>query len=325
MDAVTALNERIDIEKLLEYYSFDVSNPDGNFVRSSCKIHGGDNPTSFVINLENGLWYCHTGCGGGDAYTLVQKLENVSFTRAVERIAEIFDVDITSLEILERKTQSAKEIKKWMDLMRKQTRKKEIHEYRISEEIREVLKFRDFKEETLRHFGLGYVEQVELSKKDGTPYTLRNRLVFPVRFNNLQVAISFRRVKNSDVPKWSHQPTHIDMGDYLYNFDAVQGKHIIVICEGIVDVWAYHEVGIDAVATFGSHVTSEQYKSLMKTGATLVWSFDGDEAGRNARDKAIALFKHKADQSCVEFAEDEDPASISREELLKRYENKRRC
>ena len=64
MDAVTLLIKHLDAEKLLEHYDFDRIKSDGDMIRSSCKIHGGNNPTAFVINKETCLWYCHTSdCG----------------------------------------------------------------------------------------------------------------------------------------------------------------------------------------------------------------------------------------------------------------------
>jgi DNA primase len=165
---------------------------------------------------------------------------------------------------------------------------------------------------------------------------MTNRLLFPIRFKHTLLGVSLRRIKASDNPKWLHQPAHIDTRELLYNFDACENADTIVITEGIVDVWAYHELGIHAVATFGAHLTDEQYRMLMRTGADLVWSYDGDDAGRIATQKAVlgykdksgkfikGMFQNKANNFIVEFADGEDPASISREELKRRYENKRR-
>lgn len=323
MDALTLINEHLDVDKLLEHYDFDKVRPDGSFVRACCKIHGGDNPSSFVMNRDNGLYFCHTGCGGGDAITLIQKLDEVDFQSAVKKLADLMGVDIENMEILERKEKSVEEVKRWIRVMKSRSRKSETHEYVLPVETRPVTKFRDFLPETLEHFGLGYVESVELSKRDGALYTLRNRLVFPIVQNGVQVGVSLRKIKASDVPKWSHQPASIETRNMLYNLDAVLGKQFsIVIVEGIVDVWAYHEIGIPALCTFGAHVTEEQYRILMRTGAELVWSFDGDTAGREATEKAIAMFRNKADMYYVELGEGCDPASISREELRERYDRK---
>lgn len=324
MDALTLLQDHIDMYKLLEHYQFSKISKQGDLIRACCKIHDGNNPTAFVVNTKNNLYYCHTGaCGGGDAFTLVQRMEGVDFPSAVRIVADFFRIDISNLQIAERKSAYVEEMKRWMDAM-KSRRKKSVAEFSIAEEIKEVTKFRDFKEETLQHFGLGWVEKVNLTKRDGTPYTLRNRLVFPIVQGGVRIGISFRRVKNNDYPKWSHQPVGIDTKEYLYNYDATQGKMEIAVVEGIPDAWAYHEIGVTAVATFGAHLTEQQCKLLLRTGADIILSYDGDEAGVLATEKAKAMLKFKANVGHVSFGVGEDPASISREELAKRYEARRK-
>lgn len=325
MDALTLLNKHIDMYKLLEHYDFDRVKQEGSMIRACCKLHGGSNPTAFVVNTSNNLYYCHTGgCGGGDAYSLVRKLEECSFQEAVQIVASIMGVDIENMEILEQKASYLDDVKKWVKTMRSRTVEKPVVAYQITSEQRDVAKFRDFQPETLQHFGLKYVERVHLISRDDKPYSLTNRLVFPVVYNGVVVGASLRRIKAQDEPKWSHQPVSLETSEILYNFDACEGLSTIVICEGIVDVWAYHEIGITAVATFGAHLTETQYRLLMRTGADLVWSYDGDEAGVKATDKATQAFKYKANQYVVRFDSNEDPASITREELKIRYEERKR-
>lgn len=325
MDALTLLNEHMDMHKVLEHYNFDKISPEGSMIRSCCKLHGGSNPSAFVVNTSNNLWYCHTGdCGGGDAYNLVMHIEEIPFRDAVFRVAEILGVDIENFTITERKASHIKELKSFIALM-KSRKKKDVHAYSIKEEIRAVKKFRAFLPETLQHFGLGFVESVDLMSRDGKPYTLRNRLVFPIMQGGVQVGISFRKVKANDYPKWSHQPASFETKEVLYNYDNVQQEPIITIVEGIPDVWACYEAEIPAVCTFGAHLTDEQYRLLMRTGADLVWGYDGDEAGVNARNKACAQFRYKANQWYIPFHVEEDPDSISREELRKRYDSRIKC
>jgi DNA primase len=324
MDALTLLNEHIDVVKLMSHYDFNKVNEEGNMVRSCCKIHDGNNPSAFVMNVDTGLWYCHTGdCGGGDAYTLVQRLENCDFHTAVKKIATLFGVDIENLVITERKETYMRELQNFIKLM--QSRKKtKLPPYYIPEDIKEVAKFRTFNESTLEKFGLGYVEEVSLFKRTGEPYTLRNRLVFPIIMDAIQIGISFRKIRAEDYPKWSHQPVHLETKNILYNYDATLGQRTVVVVEGIPDVWAYDEIGVVAVCTFGAHMADEQYRLLMRTGADLVFSYDGDEAGRLATKKAMDMFRYKANMECVVFDEGEDPDNIPREELKKRYENRRK-
>lgn len=323
MDVVNCILQNIDVLKLLEHYNFENIHHDGNMIRSCCKLHEGNNPNAFVINEENGLYYCHTNCGGGDAFTLVEKMEDISFLEAVQWLANFFDVNIEGMEIKERSCDYLAELRNFIRVMREK-KNKTFTEFKIPEEVKQVTRYRNFKEETLKHFHLGYVESVQLKKRDGKEYKLFHRLVFPIYFNNMQVGLSFRKTKSADFPKWSHQPANLETKNILYNYDDAKDSNIIVVCEGFLDVWAFHEIGIPAVATFGAHLTNQQYKLLLQTGADLVFAYDGDDAGRKATQEAVRMFKHKANIATVEFEEGQDPENIPREELRERYDRKQR-
>lgn len=321
MDAVSAINKHIDVVKLLEHYDFKHIRDDGEYIRCACKLHDGNNPTAFVINKETGLYYCHTSCGGGDIYTIVEQMENIDFYSSVSWLAKFFNVDIENLEITERKEKHVSDLKQFIKVV-KGNRKKNYKVFKIQEEIQSVIKYRKFQTETLEKFGLGIVKQVTLEKRTQEKYVLYNRLVFPIIFDGIQVGISFRKTKATDFPKWSHQPANIETKELLYNYDEAKTNPIIVICEGILDVWAFYEIGVQAVATFGAHITEEQYKLLLMTGADLVFAFDGDEAGRKATQSAIKMFKYKANIFEVKFEQNEDAENIDREILKQKFENK---
>lgn len=53
-----------------------------------CPIHGDKNP-SLDVNEEKGLWVCRAGCGGGDAYEFVAKMEDCDFRAAKKIIDEM--------------------------------------------------------------------------------------------------------------------------------------------------------------------------------------------------------------------------------------------
>lgn len=317
MNATTAILKNLDVEKILDYYKFDNIKFDGNFIRAACKIHNGSNPTAFVIDMDNGLWYCHTNCGGGDIFTLVQLMEKIDFISAVHWLSSFYDVNIENLQIIERKTKYLKDIKSFMDIV-KNKKQKILQEFCIKEEIKQVTKYRNFNLETLQHFKLGYAKEITLISKKNEEYKLQNRLVFPIIFNNIQIGISLRRINNTDYPKWSHQPINIATKNILYNYDDAKTSNQIVICEGITDVWAFYEIDIQAVATFGAHITKEQYKLLLKTGADLIFAFDGDETGQIALKKALEMFKYKANVKLIKFKPNEDPESLDRNELRER-------
>ena len=326
MDAVTLINKHIDMLKLLEHYGFERIKTDNRMIRSCCKLHKGDNPSAFVVNTDNNLWYCHTGsCGGGDAYNLIQHIEECNFTTAVKIASKIFSVDINTLQINERKSEYLNEMQKWILMMRKKTTKKQTTPFEIKPPLKNILKFRSFKQETLDHFNLKFSELFECQKSNNETYNLRNRLVIPIHDEvGVQIGASLRATKSGDMPKWSHQPINIKTSELLYNYHLVSKSKQIVICEGIFDVWAYHEIGVPAVCTYGAHLTESQYSLLIKSGADIILSFDGDDAGKNATKKAFDMLKYKANVSFVDFSVGQDPENITREELYDKFKSRRK-
>src|SRR3990170_5488960 len=58
-----------------------------------CPFHQEKTP-SFTVSAEKGLYYCF-GCGeGGDIVRFVERMENLSFTEAVEQLGERFGVPV---------------------------------------------------------------------------------------------------------------------------------------------------------------------------------------------------------------------------------------
>ena len=118
------------------------------------------------------------------------------------------------------------------------------------------------------------------------------------------------------MPKWSNQPEGIETGNILYNYDEAKNYNTIIIVEGIFDVWRYYEAGFpNTVATFGAKMSDEQEKLLLKTGADLILSYDRDEAGIKATNKAIEKLRYKANLKIMTIPNDQDPCSLSHQEI----------
>lgn len=313
-NAVELINAQLNVRKILEYYNFN--QPTGNkLLRTNCKIHDGGNTTSFVINEENGLWYCHSGCGGGDIFTLAQRLDNINFFESVKRIAGILSINISDAEIIEHKPQYLKDTEKWVKSMRK--RKPIIMPYTIPVPTLNVNKFRNFDSATLSKFLLQFVKEI-IVKTNDKEYTLYNRLLIPIFFNSIQAGVVLRKTKTADYPKWSNLPPGIETGNILYNYDEAKYHETINIVEGIFDVWAMHEAGMpNTVATFGAHMSDEQEKLLLKTGADIIIAYDGDEAGYKATNAVINKLRLKANLRIANLPNNADPCSLTTEELQK--------
>ena len=276
MDAVTLLKQNLDVERVLSHYDVEYKYF-GDYIRCPCPIHKGDNPTAFVVN-QDFLWVCHTNgdCGKGDVFTFIEKMEELEFPHdfplAVNKLAEILGIDISNLEILERKNDYIKDVEKFLKYMKsKKKERREFEKYELNAESKQVKVFRNFKEETLIHFGLQYIKEITLDKQSGEgQFTLYERVGIPIKKDGEIIGYSLRKIRAKDNPKWFHIPHTMETGELLYNIDACKEHDSIVVVEGMFDVWAFYEIGItNFVCTFGAHLTDEQYFGYTWEGGIL--------------------------------------------------------
>ena len=96
-------------------------------------------------------------------------------------------------------------------------------------------------------------------------------------------------------------------------------KKEVIVCEGIFDVWAFYNIGIKATCVFGSNISKEQQKLLLKTNLPITLCFDGDEAGNKATESSIPLFKYKTNLKVINLPKGKDPADCTKTELINAY------
>ena len=326
MNAVEIIEANLDVESILAHYDFNNARISGNYIRSSCRLHEGDNPNAFVINLESGLWACHTGdCGKGNIIHLIQKLEECNFPRAIEVLAEILKLDLSQATNSGRTKEERKELRELTKVIQ-MTKEKKLEPYVQSKPSKKVKKYKAFDLSTIEHFGLRFYEWFEGASSEGKRRMFKDVLAFPIIQEGILVGYSLRATRNDAYFKWIHQPPHISTGSLLYNYENVIGEQEIVVVEGITDVWAYYEIGVHAVCTYGAKVSETQKQMLLKLGCDLVFSFDGDEAGIEASRKANDMFKLTSNIKFVKLPYGKDPEAIPREELKEAYEKRtNRC
>lgn len=326
MDAVSVIKNNLDVEKILRHYNVEFKYF-GDYIRCACPIHNGDNPTAFVIN-EDFLWSCHTGgCGAGDVFTFIEKMEDVDFPKAVKKVAKILEIDIENLIIAERKNDYLKEVERFLKYIKSKKKRESttLKEYNVRAELSQVRSFRNYKESTLIKFGLKYAKEIELDKKDGGVFSLYERLVIPIIKDGVTIGVSIRKIRAKDNPKWFHSPPNIETGNLLYNIDECKNSNEIIVCEGMFDVWSFYEAGFEnTVCTFGAHLSEEQYRILLRSGKDIVWCYDGDSAGLDATKKAVQMMKYKTNQWVMHLPEGADPGNCTPETLQELYKQRER-
>ncbi|TAJ52753.1 MAG: DNA primase [Nevskiaceae bacterium] len=178
------------------------------------------------------------------------------------------------------------------------------------------LKKRGVNGETAKTFGLGYAPEswdaltklfpdpkhaleagllIEREGREGAYDRFRNRIMFPIRDTRGRVIGFGGRTLGNDPAKYLNSPETplFHKGRNLYGlYEAKQAAKsalpYLIVVEGYMDVVMLAQHGVrEAVATLGTATTAEHLHLLFKQTNKVVFSFDGDRAGRSAAWRAL--------------------------------------
>ncbi|MDP3223403.1 MAG: DNA primase, partial [Rubrivivax sp.] len=152
----------------------------------------------------------------------------------------------------------------------------------------------------------------------------RDRIMFPIRAVGGEVIGFGGRVLDDSKPKYINSPETpvFSKGRELYGLfearQALRDKAYALVVEGYMDVVALAQSGFpNAVATLGTACTADHVQKLFRFTDAVVFSFDGDAAGRRAAGRALeASLPHATDLRSVRFLflpPEHDPDSYVRE------------
>ncbi len=151
----------------------------------------------------------------------------------------------------------------------------------------------------------------------------RDRVMFPIRSVQGEVIGFGGRVLDDSKPKYINSPETplFSKGRELYGLfearSALRDKGFVLVVEGYMDVVALAQSGYaNAVATLGTACTAEHVAKLFRHTEAVVFSFDGDAAGRRAAARALeAALPHASDSRNIRFLflpPEHDPDSFVR-------------
>ncbi len=320
-----------------------------------CPFHGEKSP-SFTVSATRQTYHCF-GCGvHGNAVGFLMEHLGVGFPDAVRDLAQQAGMtvpeDDSSAE--EREQAAARKVRQ-ATLTETLAKAGEHYRKQLKSTPRAVdyLKARGLSGEIAARFGLGYapegwralasafaryddplLEEAGLvisqdaegaDEADRKRYDrFRDRIMFPIRSVQGEVIGFGGRVLDKGEPKYLNSPETpvFSKGRELYGLhEARQGLrqrgHALVV-EGYMDVVALAQAGFaNAVATLGTACTAEHLLKLFRFTDSVVFSFDGDAAGRRAAQRALeASLPHASDTRTVRFLflpPEHDPDSYVRE------------
>ncbi len=307
-----------------------------------CPFHDDHSP-SLVVYPDRQTFRCWACSTGGDCFTWAMEFDKVEFREALESLAKRAGLEMPTFTGRRQENAIAKtdvlDVLAWAE--------NEFHrcllESQMAAPAREYLKERGFTAETIARFKLGFapndgqwiiargrgkislepMETARLIKKsdegDGYYQFFRNRVLFPIR-NDKGHCVSFGgrvlpQFAQPGVGKYINGPESdvYSKSNLLFGFDAaregIRKAQTAVIVEGYTDVLIPHQFGVtNVVGVCGTALTQAHVDRLKRFAQRIVLMFDGDEAGRNAAEKALTNFLgENIDLRVLVLPNDQDP------------------
>ena len=317
-----------------------------------CPFHGEKSP-SFSVSATKQFYHCF-GCGAhGDAIRFLMEQSGMSFRDAVADLAQQVGMAVPEGPIDPAEQERALQARAHQATLSEVVERAAEHYRRQLKEHPQAidyLKRRGLSGEMARRFALGFAPpgwrslasvfpryddpllaesgMVIVQGDDGPEQKrydrFRERIMFPIRSVKGEVIGFGGRVLDSGEPKYLNSPETplFVKGRELYGLfearTALRSKGYALVVEGYMDVVALAQNGFaNAVATLGTACTAEHVQKLFRFTDTVVFSFDGDAAGRRAAGRALeAALPHATDLRSVRFLflpPEHDPDSFVRE------------
>ena len=339
-DVVEVVGSRIKLKKTGKNWS------------ALCPFHNEKSP-SFSVSPDKQFYYCF-GCGaGGNAIGFLMDFERLDFPQAVEELARQAGVEVPREERSDRRgPRPSRQDSPLYPVLENAAAyyRQQLRHHAQRRRAVDYLQQRGLSGQIAKLYDLGFAppgwnnlmshlatdntEQKVLieaglvveNPDSGKRYDrFRDRIIFPIRDSRGRVIGFGGRVLGDDKPKYLNSPETpvFQKGRELYGLYEArrQNRQLndILVVEGYMDVIALAQHGVtNAVATLGTATSEEHLKRLFRVVNTVIFCFDGDNAGRQAAWRAL--------QSCLPVLEDgrhvrfmflpegQDPDSLIRHE-----------
>jgi DNA primase len=321
-----------------------------------CPFHGEKSP-SFSVSPSKQFYHCFGCGKNGNAISFLMEHGGMSFVEAVKDLAQQYGLQVPEDDVSPQDRARAAQMREQQATLSSVLEKAGqayIKALRGSERAIAYFKGRGLSGEIARTFGLGYAPEgwralasvfpdysdpllvesglvitgepgEENAQGEAKRYDrFRDRVMFPIR-NVKGECIGFGgRVLGDEKPKYLNSPETpvFSKGRELYGLfearTALREHGYALVTEGYMDVVALAQLGFaNAVATLGTACTAEHVQKLFRFTDAVVFSFDGDGAGRRAARKALdAALPFATDTRTVKFLflpAEHDPDSYIRE------------
>lgn len=308
-DDIKAIRQQADIVDVMSRYI--TLEKKGKDYKAICPFHDDHDP-SLSISTDKQIFKCFVCGTGGNVFTFVQKIENISFLEAVCKVAELIHyplhMDTSQFQPKVDENQPLYDcVQSYIRFLTYELQSEN------GESVKRYLSQRKINEDIIKRFEIGYAPESSRSVKylkakgfneqiltdtglirthDLDTYAVfDNRLMIPIHDENGNpVGFTARRLnEDKDVAKYinTSETKIYHKGHLIFNYHrakefAKKNKRCILV-EGAMDVIAFEKADIhESIACLGTACTKEQIALLKRLNVPLVVCYDGDKAGKAA-------------------------------------------
>ncbi|MFH8519789.1 DNA primase [Streptomyces gelaticus] len=346
-DDVKAVRDAVPIDAVVSEY-LQLRNAGGGNLKGLCPFHDEKSP-SFQVSPSKGLFHCFGCQEGGDTIAFVMKIDHLSFSETVERLAAKAGI---TLRYEEGGYNPSHQRGERIRLVEAHKVAAQFYVEQLdgpeAEIGRKFLAERGFDQAAAAHFGVGYspagwdhltrylrgkgfsdkeliTSGLSQDGRRGPIDRFRGRLMWPISDTSGDiVGFGARKLRDDDNgPKYLNTPetaiykkSQVLYGIDLAKKDIAKASRAVVV-EGYTDVMACHLAGITtAIATCGTAFGGEHIKILRRLlmdngSARVIFTFDGDAAGQKAALRAFEDDQKFAAETYIAIAPDGmDPCDL---------------
>ena len=343
-DDLDAVRQRTDIVKVVSGH-LQLKKAGADRFVGLCPFHPEKTP-SFGVTPSKQLYHCF-GCGeGGDVFRFIEKVENLSFSEVVEKLAAEAGVTLRYEGGRDQGVPGRRQALHRVLAEAARLYHRTLLEAKEGGDARDYLSSRGISQDSIERFGVGYapgypdfllrrlsrafspellVEAGLASRGSdgGLRDRFRGRVMFPIHdLSGNAVGFGGRLLAGATAPpnaaKYVNSPESpvYRKGSLLYNLNRAKtditraGRAFLV--EGYTDVIGLDQVGVrEAVATCGTALGEEHIRLLSRFTSKVILAFDSDDAGARAAERAhVAHERYQVDLAVLVLPAGSDPADF---------------
>ena len=340
------LRARADIVKTVSAYVPLKKN--GHRYQGLCPFHNEKTP-SFSVDETKQLYYCFGCKAGGSVIQFVMEIEHLSFSEAVQLLAEQLHMPLPQLQ--EDPAYEQRRTLKERIYLANQAAAKLYHQQLWEKEgllILSYLKDRGLSDAVIRRFGIGaappsgrvgaalkeqgFTEEELLQgglmvSRNGKIFDMfRNRAMFPIIDAYGHILGFGGRAMGDAMPKYLNTADTPAFNKRFTVFAAnllrkARGLSRVILVEGYMDVVALSQYGIEGVvATLGTALTPEQARLIARYAPEVHIAYDGDSAGQKAILRGLEVLEgEKISVKVLDFPGGLDPDEFIRQEGVEAF------